>query len=201
MALNFPGPGEIRIFYDVISNNVTLHHVQKLSCVVDGGAPAVGTPFSSIDLQLRDLSLIAADTAVDNWVLDMKALLNSAGGNVINRAELWYYDEGTFDAIFISSYDVNVAGTSATVVNAGGQAIVTMRTSLGGIFKLSFMETVIPQAATDTGTLANAALESLVSDIEDGLYPWVGRDGGAPIVRIAMYPGQNEAVWRKRFRG
>lgn len=201
MALNFPGPGEIRIFYDVISNNVVFHHVQKLSCVVDGGQPAVGTPFADIDLQLRDLSLIPASTAVDNWVLDMKALYNSGNGNIINRAELWYYDEGTFDATFVSSYDVNVQGTSGSAIVAGGQVIVSMRTSLGGIFKLSFMETIIAAGVTDPGTIANANLESMVSDIEDGLYPWIGRDGGSPIVRIAAYPGQNEAVWRRRFRG
>jgi len=126
-------------------------------------------------------------------------MYSNAAGNTIDRAELWRFDAGTFDATFISAYTIGLAGTSVSSTQQGAQSIVTMRTKLGGIFKLSFMESVIAPAAVDGGTISNAALESIVADIETADYPWIGRDGGQPFVRIAHYPGTNEHLWKRRF--
>lgn len=199
MTLNFPGPYQVRIFYTITLSSVPFSHVQALNLELDGD-PLPGDAFSTIT-PMADGSpmVIALDDVIDNWVLDMKAMYSNAGGNTIDRAELWRYDAGTFDATFISAYSLGIAGTSVSSTQQAAQSIVTMRTKLGGIFKLSFMETVIAPAAVDGGTILNAALESLVSDIEAADYPWIGRDGGQPFVRIAHYPGTNEQLWKRRF--
>lgn len=203
MTLNFPGPYEVRINYTTTSSSVALLHTQHLSLDLDIPLPVVGTPFVDIVPKFRITPGGAYNlkTVVDAWVATWKAMISSGGGNTIDNAELWKYTPESFDASFVSSYTIAVAGTSGAAIVPAGQAIVTMRTQEGGIFKLSFMETTIPQAVTDTGVISNANLETLVAGIEAGnVFPWLARDTSYPISRIAHYPGVNEALFKKRFR-
>jgi hypothetical protein len=200
MATNFPGPYEIRLLYSVSITSVVLNHRQRLSCAIAGDDPTVGTPFSSINVGRRAGGAIALDDAVDAYVALMKAFYPGSGASTIVSAELWKYQTETFQADFVSAYDIGVPGTSGSGPQSAAQSIVTMRTTNGGIFKLSYMESVIPFAVTDPGTFTNAGLEALVADIEAGNQPWLARDNGYPIVRIAHYPGQNEALFKKRYR-
>lgn len=200
MALNFPGPYEIRIKYTVTASAIALNHTQRLSCAVSGDDPTVGTPFSGITVGRRTGGAVALNTAIDAYVALMKVFYAGSGASTIVSAELWKYISGTFDASFVSSYTINVNGTSGSGVQIANQSIVTMRTTNGGVFKLSYMETVIPFAVIDAGTITNAGLEAMVADIEAGNQPWLGRDDGFPISRIAHYPGQNEALFKKRYR-
>lgn len=199
MTLHLPGPDEMRIFYTTSVSSLVLEHSQRFSCVITND-PDVGDPFSAINLQLPNLTDIAADTAVDNWVTDMKAMYSNGAGHSIERAELWRYTPDTWDASFLAAYTINENGSSASATQDSGQSITTMRTAGGGLFKVTFMESVISPASTDPGTISNASLESLIADIEAGLYPWIARDGFYPVVRIAHYPGQNERLWKVRHR-
>lgn len=201
MTLNYPGPYEIRLFYTTTVSSVAQEHIQHLSLELTS-EPDPGDAFSTIECTFRTGSPTHTflDDIIDDWVLDMKTILSSGGGNTIDRAELWHYESGSFDASFISAYTIAVNGTSGSAIVPAGQDITTMRTTLGGIFKLSFMETVNAAGVTDTGTIASAGIESMVADIENAQYPWRGRDGGFPFVRIARYPGINEANWKRRFR-
>lgn len=203
MTLNYPGPLELRIFYTTTFSGVAIEHIQHLSFGYTGTTPVPGTLPNAITPTYR----VAGGTnthmqsVIDDWVNDMKALFSSGAGNTIDRAEIWHYEVESFDAEFISSVPISVAGTSGSAVVAGGQSIVTMRTAQGGIFKLSFMETVLAAAVTDSGAISSATLETMVADIEAGQqYPWLGRDTSFPLSRIAHYPGINERLWKKRFR-
>lgn len=200
MAANFPGPYEVRLLYTASVSSVVLNHRQRLSCAVAGDDPTVGTIFDNIDVGRRVGGAISLKAAVDAYVDLMKVFYAGSGATNIVSAELWKYATESFDASFVSSYAIGVAGTSGSGVQAANQSIVTMRTTNGGIFKLSYMESVISFAVTDPGTISNAGLEAMVADIEAGNQPWIARDNGYPIVRIAHYPGQNEALFKKRYR-
>lgn len=200
MALNFPGPYQVRIFYTTTVSSVAIQHVQSLNLDI-AVAPDPGDDFVDITPVFRPgVTPDTLDLTIDTWVNSMKSVLSSGGGNTIDRAELWKYEPLSFDSSFVTVYPINVAGTSGSAIVAGGQDIVTMRTTLGGLFKLSFMETVNIAGGVDPGTFASAGVEALVLGIEDGSYPWIGRDGGYPFARIARYPGINEALWKRRFR-
>jgi len=199
MTLNFPGPDEVRIFYTTAVSSVVLTHSQRFSCTINND-PDVGDPFSAIDLVLPNLTTITAQAAVDNWVADMKTIYNSGASHVITLAEMWRYAPESYDASFLSAYTINVAGTSGSATQDSAESIVTMRTAGGGIWKAYFMESIITPATTDPGTISAAGLEALIADIEAGLYPWIGRDGFFPVVRIAHYPGQSERLWKIRHR-
>jgi len=142
-----------------------------------------------------------ADVAIDAWVNLIKAIFSSiAGATTIDYAELWKYDAGTFDANFISAYDIAVAGTSGSQEEVSGQCILVFRTSEGGIMKVVFMESVVAAGVPDTLPLANTNLDAIADSLIAGEQPWIGRDEGAPIALIAMYPGQSEAVFKRHFR-
>lgn len=202
MPANFPGPYEVRFNYDVTVNSLLLTHQQKLSLNIQGD-PAPGTPFSSI-VAFRSNGLTTAnlDDLVELWTDNVVPFYsNNAPGSVWTGAELWRYTFETFDAEFISAYSFSKAGTSGSAPSEASQSIVTFRTTEGGIFKLSFMESVIVPGSIDPLPISNAALDSLVDDVVLGtVYPWIARDGGWPFAVLRHFPGQNEAIWKKRRR-
>lgn len=173
--------------------------MQRLNCDVDG-SPAPGDPFSGIDVLRRDGTPFALDSEVDDWVDLIKLLFNSGAGNTIDYAELWKFTPGTFDAAFVSTYPIAVAGTSGSGTVPAGQVIVTFRSQLGGVMKLNFMETVIAQTTPDTLPFANAGLDAIADAVVAGTVPWMARDNGYPFACIAAYPGVNEALFKRRYR-
>jgi hypothetical protein len=200
MAINFPGPFEVRFYYTTVVATVALNHIQRLSCAVAGDDPTVGTPFSSIDVGRRTGGPIGLDVAVDAYIALVTPFYSSGAGATWVRAELWQYPPESYDAGFISTYTIGEVGEAVSGPVAGSQSIVTMRTTNGGIFKYSFMESIIPPGVTDPGPIINEDLEALIADTEAGNQPWIGRDNGFPLARLSHFPGQNEALWKKRFR-
>jgi hypothetical protein len=194
MAINYPGPYEVRIFYTVTS----FVHVQKLNVRLETD-PTPGDDFSTINALRRDDAPYALDSEVDDWVVLMKAIYNTVS-TTIDYAELWKYTPGTFDASFVSTYPIAVAGTSGTTTNAAGQYIITFRTTEGGIMKLSFMESIMALAARDTLPLGNAGADAIADAVVAGTSPWLARDTSYPFSCIAAYAGQNEALFKKRYR-
>lgn len=200
MALNFPGPYEVRLFYTVTGNTAVLQHEARYNVRVDG-TPAPGTPFSDIDVLRRDDSPFALDGEIDDWVALIDGLFTSTGtATTIDFAELWKYEAESFDAEFVSTYPIAVNGASGTSAVQAGQVIITFRTTLGGIMKLNFMETVVASGVRDTLPFADATLDAIADATVAGTVPWMGRDGGYPFACIAMYPGQNEAIFKRRNR-
>lgn len=199
MALNYPGPYQLRIFYSTTVSSIVLQHVQSLNINVDP-APDPGDAFSTIQ-PVYPGAAAYTDLAdmVDDYVLDMKAMYSSAG-STIERAELWRYETESFDAEFVSAYTLGIAGTSGGTTSSASQSITTIRTTNGGVFRLVFMESIIIPGVTDPGTISNSNLNNIVGKIESGELPFLGRDNGWPFARIAHYPGQNEALWKRRNR-
>lgn len=201
MPTNFPGPCEFRMFYSTGNANFpAIVHTQRISFTPQV-EPDVGDAFTTIQAALPGGGYTPMDTIADAWAIAVAALLPTHANSVVINAEIWKYAAGTFDATFISSYALDEAGNSGSALHVAGESIVTFRTTNGGVFKLAFLETVIATNPIDTGTFSNAALEALVEDIvTDGFYPWIGRDNGFPVVRLSHFPGENEALFRKRFR-
>lgn len=198
MTINYPGPYEIRMFYTTTVSSVPITHVQHLSLQIVGD-PDPGDEFISMNTILRDASTPTLDSVASAWATACQPLFSSGAGNTIDYMELWRYTFGTFEASFISAKSIGVAGTSGSTVQGSSQSISTFRTQEGGIFKLSFMETVITPGPKDTAPYGLAALESIAADIVAGdTYPWIGRDTSFPFARIAHYPGQNEALFKRR---
>jgi hypothetical protein len=198
MALNYPGPYEVRIFYTTTISSVVLTHSQRLNiALVEPITP--GTTFNLIGAVRADASPDNLQTVVDEWVALLRPLLSSSGSSIV-LAELWKYTPGTFEAEFLSSYDINLAGTNAGATTLASQSVWTFRTAEGGILKINLMEGVVSQGAKTLYAAQGAASKALVDYVIADDKVWLGRDTSYPFSHIAQFPGQNEALFKKRLR-
>jgi hypothetical protein len=194
MALNYPGPYEVRINYVVASRP----HQQRLNVRIDGTPVAGVDDFTTIDALRRDDAPFALDAEVDAWVDLIKVFLPSAGGDIVN-AELWKYTPDSFDADFVAAYDISVAGTNGSANTPASQLIWTFRTQEGGIMKVILMDVSTTPGLPVTPPYTGSTL-ALANAIVNGTSPWLARDTSYAIANIAMYPGQNEALFKKIYR-
>lgn len=201
--LNYPGPYQVRMFYSTTPTGFpTLQHQARYNIdLTPSGAIAPGTLFSAISIKRRDAVAETLQAYVDRWVVLVKAMMATAANNTIDYAELWYYDPGTFNAAFVSAYAINVAGTNAGTATGAAEKIMTFRTIQGGTMRLHFEEMAASSGgAPDTPPFAlgpDDAIQVMVSGVTNA---WLGADTSYPFATIALYPGQNEALFKKRFR-
>lgn len=200
-VLNFPGPYEIRLFYTTTPTGVTpIQHSARYNCNLLT-SPVPGTVFSAIQIVLRSGATASLSTYMDAHAARMQPLYPSAANNTIDYAELWHYTPGTFEAEFVSVYPINLPGTNAGTATGSAQQIITYRTMEGGIMKMSFMEMAASAGGVpDTPPFAVAGLEAIQLFTVGNANGFIGRDTSYPFATIAVYPGQNEALFKKRFR-
>lgn len=199
MATNFPGPYELRLFYTTSVAAVPIQHQARYN--IDLVAPPTpGDTFVSMSVKTRDATNPTLQFFCNGWANLFRAAISSGAGNTVDTWELWRYVPLTFDASFISSEPVGLAGTSGSAVIPAQQSIMTYRTALGGIMKQSVLESVSVAAGRDTPPFALAALEAMRAAVVGGGNPFLGRDGAYPFTAIAHFAGTNEALFKRRFR-
>ena len=186
MAINFPGPYQLRIFYSCEPGLLPqFTHVMQLNVDCDP-EPSPGDPFTDFSFIRRVGAPVQADTMVDGFVIAFKAILSLADQEIL-YCELWKFDEGTFDSQYISTYAINVAGTNGGDSTAAKLDIWTFRTTEGGILK------VYTQEGPDTGPLvesyndldpSEAAFTEQFTD--DSASFFLGRDTSYPQCTIYM---------------
>jgi hypothetical protein len=198
MAINFPGPYDLRFFYTCTSGGVARNHVMKLNLDVDG-SPTPGTAFSSITPVRRVGLTTDLAAAADAWAALWLAAYPSTAFT-LSHVELWEYAPQSFDSQFVSTYQLNDVGVGGNTLTAAGQYIITFRTQEGGILKLSFMEPPILSGVTDPVPLAATGMQAIV-DFVISDQNWIrARDTSYPFAAIAGFPGINERLFKDRFR-
>lgn len=205
MATNFPGPYELRFQYS--SQNVSPGGVQdhEMRLNVDlNGDPAAGLDFDQYQVVDKLGAFVDLDVVVDDWLAAILPLFNT--GCSFSVVELWKYPTAqSFDATYWATYTPSpAAGTSGGTSNTAGQAMWTFRTQEGGILKINLMESVISTAQKRLYS-AQSAAEKAVNDYVVGggatyAAVFLARDTSYPVAGIALYPGQNEALFKKRYR-
>ena len=143
MAINFPGPYQLRVFYTVTPDGeAAMEHVLQIniSCV-EPVTP--GSLFSAIEVERRVGVDVDLDAMVDGFVTLLKPQWEAADCT-LDHAELWVFDEGTFDASYISSYTIGEAATGVGTTRESSQLIFSWRTFEGGAMKFYLQETQTP---------------------------------------------------------
>jgi len=194
LAINYPGPLEVRIYYTVSGQQ----HVHRFSCFWNV-EPSPGTLFSGVALEQHNGSPVYADVYVDAYVAFIRDFYNDTDAS-LDYAEIWKYESGTFNAQFISTYDIGLAGLAATSTQLASELIFTFRTQEGGVGKLAFEDVVYYPGPS----LAYPAMSSQQTDFVDHILSVnavvIGRDTSRMLGFIRMHPGQNERNFKKRFR-
>lgn len=200
MALNFPGPYQLRLFYQVNGTpGGVVDHVMALNLDCSP-APSPGDAFSAITV-VTSLGTKALDGVVNALVAVLQPEFNSSATSFLS-AELWKYTTGTFQASYISSMSVGLAGTSTSTNKEATQSIYTFRTTEGGIMKVTLMEDVYekdePIPYTGLTTESKAIVDFFVTGGVDGVF-FLARDTSFPIAFLKKFPGENEATFKSRF--
>jgi hypothetical protein len=204
MAINYPGPFELRIGYlPTISAVQDIEHTQRLNIDLVG-TPAQGDVFANYDINDKDG---ATTTDLATLVEDYLTIFNALIRNDVDivSVELWKYPTPqSFDSVFWSTYNPTAnVGTGASATQNSGQDIYTFRTQEGGIMKINIMEGQIAAQSPIAYAGLATAQSNLVDFILDGdgvnySAPFLGRDTSYPFAFIKDYPGINEALWKKR---
>lgn len=193
MANNIPGPYQIEISYTVD----TVVHKQRLNVEVSG-TPAVGADPSTVDLEMRNTNTLLMDAAVDAWctlLADRFAPTASFDSYI-----LWKIDQDTEERSYVTSDVIAIVGVSGSATNLAHQNTLTFRTFEGGVMRIVLLEPVgtslvrVPYSSVGAGV--KAIMDFVFSDVN-----WIlARDTSYPIAPLNSVSGQNEAVFRKRYR-
>lgn len=195
---NFDGLWEMRLFYTTTPTGFpALEHRLTLDLrVLEGNEP--GDPPELFEVSPR----VGAPLPFTDWVDDLLAgvvpLL--ASSTDITRAELWRADEASLDFLFYTVYDIGANGTSANPSLPAAQLTMTFRSALGGSGRFQLMESVVGGDSKTSFPTANAAANTLSAFIIAPASPILARDNAFFIGRINLCLGENEKIWRKRFR-
>jgi len=193
MTLNFPGPYQVDLHYAVDS----LEHVMKLNCILLE-TPDPGITFDEVHVVTK----VSGNTLLDEAVDDFVTLLQPhfcADTEVVN-AELFSCNPANFDRIWLGSYAIGLDGTHTGVYSPAGEKVHTYRTQEGGIMKLTMEETSIDFFAKASlggaSSYEAATRDFIISDAN-----WIiARDTSFPIAPLNLLYGQNEAIFRRRYR-
>lgn len=199
MALNFPGPFEVRLTQTALFASDPLAHTQRLSVDLTTDPPP-GTGFLSINVKTKGGILTPTlASAIEAWLTLLK--VQFADETSFGIVELWKYVPLSFEASFISSYNPTVVlGTSLDTTVKANQEIYTFRTTEGGIMRINLMETVRAVGLTISYPTGDAAEDAIFDFITSDANWILARDTSYPLASLNFLPGQNEKSFRQRFR-
>lgn len=198
MAANLPGPYELE--YEYLQSGLV--HKLRLNCVAIGNPPP-GTP--AVDVQLQQKGGATDDVealALLFWGY-LRPFFNASTS--VAAVNLWKYVPGTYQKIFITSCVSSFpVGTNVSASDPAREWVLSFRSANGGIMYIRLEE-----GGTNTGTygrtsLAAAGPATVQGVIRDFVLSsasfLVARDDSFPIAGYRLLIGQNEAIFKKRFR-
>lgn len=204
MAINYPGPYEIRFRYTDpgVAGAVVQHRSNVNVSLVEPAAQ--GDVFGNYDINDKDgATVISLATVVEDWLTIFNALFDTT--MTIDSVELWKYETPlSFDATFWSSYAPTAnAGTSVGTGQAASQNIYSFRSQEGGNMKVEAIESLQvlgPPEAYAAMAAGNQAVVDYVLGGDTVTYtaPFLARDTSYPFSFNRMFPGQNEKLWKDR---
>ena len=196
-GVNYPGPYELRIFYSWTYGGLYFNSVLRHS--LDMETPAnPGDAFTEWVVADQAPPGYALDIWVDNLVAALQPLFHTSTN--FNRAELWYYPGGTYNAQFQSTYTLGVAGTSSSSTKRANQVIITFRSVGGGSARLTLGGTVNDVNITDPYPFAVSDANNLAELFVSAASPVIARDGTSLFTPLNYMAGENEAYFKKQYR-
>lgn len=198
MAINFPGPHELRFSIATSEpGDVGLH---QLRLQLDAGAEITpGMPFGEIDpvahngTTTKDLAEHVED------FLELLAPIYSDASS-FGTVELWEYEEDSFDALFRTAYSPTAQPTNANPVIPASQAYFTFRSAGGGVMKVCLMGTAIDEGPSARYPFGEAIIDDVFEYFISLTHPFIARDNTRPLAALSFLPGKNERLWKKLNR-
>jgi hypothetical protein len=189
---NWPAPYVVDIFYRVQGQ---LH--KHSAGMILSTEPEAGVEFDTLSAITKNGSLEPLDVVTDTIVSYIKPFYGPLDD--ILFAELWHYLPESFERQYIASYEIGAVGTG-TAGQIMRQMIMSFRSSLGGVGYVNLLEGAFPQDTQTGWPFPAGAANAFATYVFSTASPYVFRDNGRPVTPINLSYGQNEKMWRKRFR-
>lgn len=198
MAINLPGPYEMD--YEYIVSNLT-HHM-RVNCIAVG-APVPGSTFASILLQTKGGGTVDALTATGNFWSFIRPLVSTTV--TVAQVTLWKYLPGTFEKTFIAAREANLlAGTNVSTPRLAGEFTESFRSANGGMMYIRIEEHAenvgVFQRASLIANAGGSGTQQLAAYVVSSAGWMIARDDSFPVAPYSLLLGQNEAVFKKRYR-
>lgn len=194
---NFDGQYEVRLNYTTVYATVPLDHIMTFDVKLDA-EPEPGTPFDEVLVSDWNEASSPLDELITSLVGSLGVLFHTSSD--FTTAELWKIPEGTFDATFLGAMSVATAGLSSSPTVPAGQVTLTWRSIAGGIMKMVILEGINTEQGRYAYPTPASNWNALFDYISNIGQPFMARDNTRPFAPLRASGGQNEAVWRKRFR-
>jgi len=193
----FDGIWEVRVNYQGLVGTQTLPHVLTFDVQL-AASPDPGTEFADIPTLNHDLSEGTLKAVMDDF---MDKILDFFPDEItFLTAELWKYPEGEYDGVFYGVYALSLDGLHTGTMNVAGYSILTWRSIAGGIMKIYLLETAVAGNGVTAYPTGNTLYDLLFTHFTRVDKPFVARDNSRPIAPLKLSQGQNEALWRRRYR-
>lgn len=195
---NYDGQYEIRIIYDSEPTGFPLIEHTLTFDVLPEGVPVAGDPFEDINILQRNSAPTVLSDFIDAFVAGLIGLYS--GESTFIRAELWYIPEGTFAGTFISAYAINEPGIAVANNVPAQQLTYTFRSIGGGSGRIQLMEPAVSGNSKTSYPYGSAALNAIPDLITAVTGAIIARDNTFMFANIHLSLGQNERLFRKRYR-
>lgn len=164
------------------------------------GTPAIGTPPASVTIQKLGGSTASLDVVANQAWSYLRQQWPAA--IIATGYSLWRFATENSRDFVTGGLLATPTGNGASAVTAS-QCTLTFRHALGGIGKIVLLESS-NGGDTQTTLVANAAgstVQKLAAYIMSADSPMIALDNSFPITPLRDSRGQNEAIWRKVYRG
>lgn len=195
---NYDGLYELRLYYTSQPagfQEITHRHTVDVNVF---GTPDPGVVFEDIIVKRASGAEVDLQVVTDEYVALLRPLFSTT--QTITLAELWHIPEGTTNAQFIAAYSIAEAGTSGNDENPAYQGTLTFRSTGGGTMRLQYMEIPLASQLREPYPTGNAIVNNIFAYVVSSNSPFLARDNTRPFAAMNFSGGQNEALWRKRYR-
>lgn len=176
-----------------------LNHVFQTWILPSGFTTVATGSFNDYSFSISSGS-IAANTWLSDFMNEYPDIFPDSTD--FTEAILYAYEANSLDAIFLAAQSLTESGTSVSAAIPGQQIIMVARTATGRIKKFIAMECFQSlQLPVSWDSSAVGAINVFGAYVESANgSAMVARDGSRVIALKQFFVGQNEAVWKKRFR-
>lgn len=157
-----------------------------------------GDPLSDWEVLARNGSPVNATTWLTGFIDKLKVNFDTNAD--FNYAELWQYTPGTFDAHYLTTEPIGVAGTQTPTSVKDRQDVYTFRSTLGGSARLTLMHPVGDVGITAGIPVGTTRVDELAENCVAPSSPLLARDNGYLFAALHYLPGASEFLFKKRLR-
>lgn len=189
---------QLRLFYTVTVSSVAVTHQHNMYVNVVSD-PSPGEEFLDITVEQKDAATNTLLVHTTGYLALLRPVFDAATDFI--RWELWRADDAeSEDYTFIGVEAIGLPGTAGTPSQVAQQSTASFRATNGDTFRCQLMEPYFTGNFLVSFPTASAPNNAIAAYITAASSPFVNKRGFYAVVAVNWGLGQNETLYRRRFR-